>query len=244
MHRFYCEDLASGTLGPEESHHAANVLRLEAGRQCAVFNGRGREAKVELTEVTKKQARFRILSEQASPAPSYTLRLVQALPKRKSMEWIVQKITELGVTHLFPVVSERSVAQVDPEEAESKQNKWKAIALEACKQCGQNRLPEVAEATSVDAYLARQSAFKGLRLIGSLQPEAKPLHEVLAEASSAGPLRDVTFVVGPEGDISPAEMGKFRASGYLPVSLGPQVLRTETASLYLASVLLYELGKS
>jgi 16S rRNA (uracil1498-N3)-methyltransferase len=242
MHRFYCPNPDSLTLDEDESHHALQVLRLSPGDLATVFDGRGHEAKVRLVEPHGRSVRFEILARQTSPAPAFTLSLGQAVPKNKAMDWIVQKTTELGLHAIWPILSDRTVIQVDGERGDAKQHKWQQTALEACKQCGQNRLPVIHPCLSTTDFLA-QSGQPQLKLIASLQPDARPLHQILDEARAHGPIREVLYLIGPEGDFTPSEIGKARSTGYLPVSLGPNILRSETAALYLASVLLHELNR-
>ncbi|MFQ3671198.1 MAG: 16S rRNA (uracil(1498)-N(3))-methyltransferase, partial [Verrucomicrobiia bacterium] len=165
--------------------------------------------------------------------------LGQAIPKGKSMDLILQKATELGAACITPILAERSVVDLDAERIEAKRDKWQTTVLEACKQCGQNWLPEVQVPARLQDFLDGLPKV-GLRLIASLQPDARPMPVVLREATAGGPLREVTLMIGPEGDFTPAELGRARAAGFLPVSLGPHVLRTETASLFCLSALLYE----
>jgi 16S rRNA (uracil1498-N3)-methyltransferase len=241
MHRFYCPSLDQKTLSKEESHHALDVLRLKAGDQCAAFDGRGTEAKIRITAATKHKVEFEILSRAPSPAPKCRLVLGQAVPKGKAMDLILQKATELGMSSIAPILSDRSVVQLDGDRSESKHEKWEQALIEACKQCGQNRVPELQPARKMTALLESLGRAPGLRLVASLQPDAKPLPQVIREAKAQGPIPSITFLVGPEGDFTPAEIGAARGAGFLPVSLGPNILRTETASLYLCSVLSYEL---
>jgi 16S rRNA (uracil1498-N3)-methyltransferase len=240
MHRFHCPDLDSLTLPPEESHHATAVLRLAPGDALTVFDGRGREARALVTEASKTALRFSILSRHQSPTPAFTLRLVQAIPKAKAMDLILQKTTELGVRSIHPILSDRSVVRLEEGDISTKADKWNQTVLEACKQCGQNHLPEVHPAQSVAAFLETQRAWGGLKIIASLQPEARPLRQLIQDARAAGPYREATLVIGPEGDFTPAEIGAFRGAGYLPASLGPTILRTETAAIFSAGILLYE----
>jgi len=241
MHRFHAPDLNSLVLPPDESHHAVSVLRLGTGDALTVFDGRGREARAQITEAAKDAVRFRILSRHDSPAPAFTLRLVQAIPKGKAMDLILQKTTELGARSIHPILSDRSIVRVDgAEDAAAKAGKWSQTVLEACKQCGQNHLPEVHPPLAVPAFLEAQRAWGGLKIIASLQPEARPLRQLIQEARSAGAYREATLVIGPEGDFTPAEIGAFRGAGYLPASLGPTILRTETAAIFTAGILLYE----
>jgi 16S rRNA (uracil1498-N3)-methyltransferase len=155
------------------------------------------------------------------------------------MELLIQKLTELGATEIWPIASERSVPKPSGEKRIS--HRWDSIALSACKQSGQNWLPKIHEAAPLDTFLsAPDPAPAAGRIIGSLQPEAKPLPTLLATAREAGKLAALDLLIGPEGDFTPAEIGRARSAGFQPASLGPLVLRSETASLFLASVLHYE----
>lgn len=240
MHRFYCPDLDTLVLGPEESHHAVSVLRLGAGDALTAFDGRGREVRGKIESASRDAVRFSVLTRHTTPAPAARIRLGQAVPKGKAMDLILQKTTELGVAAIHPVLSDRSVVQLDGDRAEDKAAKWRQAAIEACKQCGQNHLPEVHAPLRLSEFATAQRAWRGLKLVASLQPEARPLHEVVAAARAAGPCTEATIMIGPEGDFTPAEYGLLRSEGYQPVSLGPAILRTETAALLTVGILLYE----
>ena len=240
-HRFYQPDLATGHLSPEESHHAIHVLRLRSGDSAALFDGRGTEARVRLTSTDPERVSFETLSTAKAPRPACRIRFGQALIKPAGMELLLQKLTELGVSEIWPIASERSVPKPEGEKRISA--RWQAIALAACKQSGQNWLPNIPEAAPLDTFLsAPDPAPPGARIIGSLQPEARPLSTLMAEAKKQGGVSAVDVLVGPEGDFSPAEIGRARAAGFRPASLGPLVLRSETASIFVASALHYELN--
>lgn len=242
-HRFYLPDPAPGHLSPEESHHATNVLRLQTGDSAAVFDGRGTEWRVRLTSADPDRVSFQILSTTKSPRPACRIRFGQAVIKPAGMELLIQKLTELGVAEIWPITSERSVSKPDGEKRISA--RWQSIALAACKQSGQNWLPRIPEAGPLDAFLsAPEPAPANARIIGSLQPEARPLPLLVAEARQQGSASSVDILIGPEGDFSPAEIGRARAAGFRPASLGPLVLRSETASIFVASALHYELNLS
>ena len=240
-HRFYQPDLASGCLSPEESHHAVHVLRLRVGDSAACFDGRGTEARVRLTSADPERTSFETLSTAKTPRPACRIRFGQALIKPAGMELLIQKLTELGVAEIWPIASERSVAKPEGEKRIS--SRWQAIALSACKQSGQNWLPHIPEAAPLDTFLAAPDPAPPVaRIIGSLQPEARPLSLLVAEAKQAGPVTALDVLIGPEGDFSPAEIGRARAGGFRPASLGPLVLRSETASIFVAAALHYELN--
>lgn len=240
-HRFYQPDLASGHLSPEESHHALHVLRLRPGDSAAVFDGRGTEARVRLTTVDPERVSFETLSTAKTPRPACRIRFGQALIKPAGMELLIQKLTELGVAEIWPIASERSVSRPDGEKRIS--SRWLSIALAACKQSGQNWLPKIPEAAPLDTFLAAPDPAPPVaRIIGSLQPEARPLSTLVAEARKQAALSAMDVLIGPEGDFSPAEIGRARSAGFRPASLGPLVLRSETASIFVAAALHYELN--
>ncbi|MFM8363593.1 MAG: 16S rRNA (uracil(1498)-N(3))-methyltransferase [Verrucomicrobiota bacterium] len=244
MHRFHlaAESWDSATLDEPESHHCLNVLRLDEGDRVTVFDGRGREAQAVLG--AKQGARATLLLSQVSktPPPPSAITLAQAVPKGKNMDLIVQKAVELGAARVVPLLSDRTIVQLDADDIARKREKWQAVALEACKQCGQNHLPEIAAPVSPRDFLERIERNQ-LLLIASLQPGARRLKDVLADFSkTAGmPPAAVTVLVGPEGDFTPAEIALAKSHGCQPITLGPIILRTETAALYCLSVLAHEL---
>ena len=238
-HRFYNPNLSSGKFSPEESHHAVDVLRLRSGDSAAIFDGKGTEARVRLTQVSADEVSYETLSTARTPPPSCRIRFGQALIKPVGMDLLIQKLTELGVSEIWPIASERSISKPSGEKRIS--HRWESIALSACKQSGQNWLPKIHEVGPLDNFLsAPNPAPPAGRIIGSLQPEAKPLPALLAAARQAGKPPALHLLIGPEGDFTPAEIGRARSAGFQPASLGPLVLRSETASLFLASVLHYE----
>jgi 16S rRNA (uracil1498-N3)-methyltransferase len=244
MHRFYISpetwNIDSLTLDEDETHHAVDVLRMSKGDKAVVFNGRGAEATVEVAEITRKSVTLRKLLQSKSPPIGCAITLAQAVPKGKNMDLIVQKAVELGASAICPLLSERTVIQVEaPEEAARKQQKWQAVAIEAAKQCGQNWLPKV-HAPRTPREFFSQPAKYDLMLIASLQPDALTLKNLLAENPEKKP-KSVLVLVGPEGDFTPAEIGLAKSHGCRPITLGPIVLRTETAAIYCLSVLSYEL---
>jgi len=242
-HRFFNPNLNSGKLSPEESHHAIDVLRLRAGDSAAVFDGKGTEARVRLTAAERECVAYQILSTAKTAQPACRIRFGQAMIKPAGMELLVQKLTELGVSEIWPIASERSVPK--PGGEKRIHSRWETIALAACKQSGQNWLPSIHEAAPLETFLAAPDPAPPVaRIIGSLQPEARPLPVILAEARAAGPLHAVDILIGPEGDFTPAETGRARSAGFRPASLGPLVLRSETASLFVAAALHYELNLS
>jgi 16S rRNA (uracil1498-N3)-methyltransferase len=264
MHRFYISpeiwNPRELTLHGSEAHHARDVLRMKRGDRAVLFNGRGREITAEIVDLAKGEVRFRKLTESETPPLRCQITLGQAIPKGKNMDLIVQKAVEIGAAEIAPLVSERTIVDLDKEEAAQKREKWQQVAIEAAKQCGQNWLPAVQTPrrlkdffSSVEAGVspARPSALQpgrlppqfDLRLIGSLQPDALHLKNILAEYRERNGDRpqSILMMVGPEGDFTPAELAVAKGNGCRPITLGPIILRVETAAIYCLSVLSYEL---
>jgi 16S rRNA (uracil1498-N3)-methyltransferase len=243
MPRFYIAPHAWNpdrlALDAGEAHHAADVLRMKAGDRATVFNGEGAEAEVELAKVGKHQVELRRVALQSTPALSCRITLGQAVPKGKNMELIIEKATELGAAAIAPLLSERTVIRGSEDEHVRKQHKWQRVAVEACKQCGQNWLPKVHVPRSPKAFFEAGERYD-LMLIASLQADAQPLKKVLAEFGAKRPA-SVLILIGPEGDFTPAELALAKSHGCRPITLGPIILRTETAALYCLSVLNHEL---
>jgi 16S rRNA (uracil1498-N3)-methyltransferase len=242
MHRFYIPpekwNLDRLVLDEAETHHALDVLRLQKGSRGVAFNGEGTEATFEIAGIEKKRLGLTTLQHARSSQLSTAITLGQAVPKGKNMDLIIQKATELGVSEIHPLLSERTVIQCDEEDSAKKQVKWQSVAIEAAKQCGQNWLPKVQRPQKIKDFFTKLDRYD-LLLIASLQPDAVSLRNVLREAADRP--RKVLVLIGPEGDFTPAECALAKSSGCRPVTLGPIILRTETAALYCLSVLSYEL---
>lgn len=224
-----------------DAHHCCDVLRLGAGDTVAVFDGLGRAAEAELLEVNRKHCVLLIGSPAMTSEPRCAITLAQAVPKGKNMDLVLQKAVELGASSIVPLVTDRTVVRLDEADAARKHERWQQIALESCKQCGRNTLPRVCQPCTVEQFLKTRPG--GLLLLASLQPDSKPIKEVLAvyQKTNGEPPDNVTVLIGPEGDFTPAEIALFKASNAIPVTLGPIILRTETAALYCLSVLAHEL---
>jgi len=246
MHRFYVMpenwNADPPVLRESELHHARDVLRLEPGERVVVFNGRGHEIMAEITKVTRKEIQMRKLHETRVPPLRCEIMLAQAIPKGKNMDLIVQKAVELGAAKIAPIISDRTIVHLQDKEAVQKQAKWQQVAVEAAKQCGQNWLPTVQIPRKLSDFFDGIAPLR-IRLIGSLQSDAVHLKTVLAEYESEHQSRptSVLMCIGPEGDFTPAELNLARSHGCRPITLGPIILRVETAAIYCLSVLSYEL---
>jgi 16S rRNA (uracil1498-N3)-methyltransferase len=229
-------------LTPDESHHLIAVNRAAPGATVVAFDGRGSEWICELADADKRSARLKVrFAQKARPMP-WRITLGQALPLGGAMDSIVRKATEIGVSLIVPIESERTQVHLDQDRSDKKIEKWQTAALEAAKQCGNPWLPEIAPVTSASAFMAAAKGYD-LKLIASLQPGAKSLKSVLEQfrASQNRAPKNVLWLIGPEGDFTQAEMSLSRSGGFEPITLGPLVLRCETAAVYALSVLSYEL---
>lgn len=244
--RAFCQpssaEPAEITLSSDESHHLVIVNRAHVGDTVVAFNGRGTEWICELVNDRRNAAVLKVRFKQAIKPLPYEITLGQALPKGPGMDSIVRKATEIGVARIAPLESERTLVHLDDDRSEKKIEKWQTAALEAAKQCGNAFLPEVLPVVNASQFMAGARGYD-LKLIASLQPGAKSLKSVLAayRAANGRPPRKVVWLIGPEGDFTPAELSASRSEGFEPITLGPLVLRCETAAVYALGILSYEL---
>lgn len=226
MTRLYLPDaLAVGatvTLPESAARHAVQVLRLREGANVTLFDGRGGEYAARLTTVAKREVTATVVDHHpVERESSLTLTLAQCVSKGDRMDYTVQKAVELGVTHIVPLTSERTVVRLDAERWARRHDHWQGVIAGACEQSGRNRLPLLAPVQTLDAWL---STANGLRLV--LDPAAGG-----ALRQRAAPSSGVSLLVGPEGGLSDIELTAARAAGCEPLALGPRVLRTETAGV-------------
>lgn len=224
----------------EEGHHALRVMRKRAGDVIEIFDGQGRWARGEIISAERNSLALAVAEEGESQPMVPQLALAVAIPKGKTMDLIVQKAVELGINCIQPLTTRNTVVKVADSEREEKSRKWQRVALEACKQCGQNFLPTVEPVKTLEDYLSNPPT--GSRILASLAPGALPFRERLeALPKDCG---ELSFLVGPEGDFSGAEIEAALVSDFDPVSLGEIVLRVETACLFLVSAARYRFGTS
>jgi len=218
-----------------EAHHALDVLRIKTGEPLVILDGAGREFLCAVRSLDRKTVTLAVEQTHSSPAPSCRITLVQAVPKGKLLETIIQKATELGAFRIIPLLSERVATRLEDEAVNHKAEKWRITAIEAIKQCGQRWLPQVEAPVTLPALLARGESFD-LSLVGSLQSDARHPREYFK-----GQPATIQLWIGPEGDFTESELAAIRGAGGRPISLGPLVLRSDTAALYALSVVNYEM---
>ncbi|MCP5339813.1 MAG: 16S rRNA (uracil(1498)-N(3))-methyltransferase [Steroidobacteraceae bacterium] len=207
--------------------HVARVLRLGAGEALTLFDGRGGEWAAVIDSVRGQQVQVTLGAHRAIERESpLAVTLLQALARGERMDWVLQKTTELGVARVVPVVTERSVVQLDRERADKRHAHWQGIVVAACEQCGRNRLPELLPPARLEAACAATQV--AMRLV--LAPDASlPLAAALRPLAVTRP--EIALLIGPEGGLSERELAVANASGFVAVGLGPRVLRTETAAI-------------
>lgn len=234
MPRFYCpQPLAAGLTVdlPEAVAHHLHVVRLQPGAGLTLFNGEGGQYRATLLETGKRRATATVDAFEAVEAEApYAVTLAQGLPEGSKMDWIVEKAVELGVTAIQPLAAQRSVVRLGGERAEKRQTHWQGVIAAASEQCGRNRLARLQPLADVGPWLATPA--EGVRIL--LSPRAT---ESLAGWARATPPQAVTFLIGPEGGLTPQEEAAAVAAGALSLSMGPRVLRTETAGLAALAVL-------
>jgi 16S rRNA (uracil1498-N3)-methyltransferase len=208
---------------PERVARHCAVLRLRRGDAVVLFNGEGGEFSAELTLVSRDDARARVISGQTPERESpLAIALAQCVSSGDRMDTTLQKSTELGVSRIVPIASERSVVRLSSDRADRRVAHWRNVVIAACEQCGRNHVPEVTAITGFAAFLSR-AASDGLRLL--LAPDSD------RDLKQLEPPSRVTLLVGPEGGLAPEERQRAERSGFVPIRFGPRILRTETAPL-------------
>lgn len=249
MSRFFVEpsQIKKGfvTITGADVVHIRRVLRLGIGDTMTVLDGQGTAYKTRIAGMGKDSIHCEITKEyDAGGEPPVRVTLVQGLPKGDKMELIIQKGTELGVTTIIPAACRRSVVQLNPAKARDRRERWQRVALEAAKQCRRAIVPTVTEVKDLAGAL-RSISENALALIPWEEENTSTLKDVLRNHCSASGSSDVSEVVvfiGPEGGFEPSEISLAQEHNVKPVTLGPRILRTETAGLAALTMILYELG--
>ena len=234
MHSFNIETPVNGVaaLPAEEAKHALKVLRLRAGDGVCAMDGAGARWRGEIADIRGNAVSVRLLEALPSNEPPVRLTVYEGLPKSDKLDLIAQKLTELGAAALSPVRMERCVVRLDAKDGAKRRERLEKIAREAAKQCGRG-VP-----LSVSAPLDWRDALERMRrhdllVIPWEEAAGVRLKDVFREAPDA---RDIGIVVGPEGGITAAEIDEMRSVGGRCVTLGPRILRTETAAVAAAAL--------
>ncbi len=216
------------------ANHVARVLRLRVGDPLILFDDAGGEYTATVVSLSRHMVRVNVgeylTTDRESPLH---VTLAQGISRGERMDVVVQKATELGVKRIVPVLTERAVVRLNEAQAANRLRHWRAISVAACEQCGRNRLPEITPPMSLQAFLV-SALPDGLRLL--LQPDGGLRARDLPAATAA------TLLIGPEGGLSDAERTAALAAQFRGLSLGPRILRTETAALAALAVIQQRLG--
>lgn len=234
MPRFYCpQPLIPGSVVdlPEAVAHHLHVVRQQSGDELVLFNGEGGQVRARLAEIGKRRASAEVIALEAVDVElPFRVTLAQGLPEGSKMDWIVEKAVELGAAGIIPLAAQRSVVRLSGDRADKRLAHWLGVVVSASEQCGRNRLADVAPVQDANRWLATPAT--GTRILLSPRADAS-----LAQWVRATPPQDVTLLVGPEGGFTDQEEETARAAGALALSMGPRVLRTETAGLAALAIL-------
>jgi 16S rRNA (uracil1498-N3)-methyltransferase len=204
------------------------------GDAIELLDGSGKRYLGKIAETDAKAAVVQVDSVETSTAPPVPITLLQSLPKGKTMDLILRMAAEIGASVVQPVYTDQSEVHLSGERMQSKVEKWRGTLVEACKQCGLPFLPQVLPPVRLKEWLDRNAGAEALKIVASLEEGSRPLLNTLQEA---GMPERIIVAVGPEGDFTAAEYAGMRSSGFNPVRLGENVLRAETASVYMLSVI-------
>ena len=247
MHRFFVtpEQIVgtSITLSDADAHHIADVLRLSPGQPIVVCDGEGYEYEGDIVRCSRDDVTVQVTRVRKSSAePPIRVILAQGLPKKAEVfELVIQKAAELGVARLVPIISERTVSRPKEGKLENRLVRWNRIAVEAAKQSQRAKVPSVENPLSLTDFLdtiPRDSLF----LIPWEMEKSVGIKEALEWGANNCFVRTVVVLIGPEGGFSEQEVDEARRAGAVPVSMGPRILRTETAGIVALGIVLYELG--
>lgn len=223
------------SLSGEDVRHIATVLRMKSGDELLLCDGQGNEYAARITQVTKSEIAAEIASQSKREPQLPSILLGQGLPKSDKMDWIAQKATELGVAAIVPIVTERTIVKVRDEE--KRVSRWQKIAREAAMQSNRPDIPQVHAIVPFTEFLRTLNSEPGTLLLFPWEEGTQPLKDVLRERRD---IRKIVVLIGPEGGFSAKEAGLAREKGFHLVSLGRNILRTETAALAALSMVAYE----
>ena len=223
-----------------EAKHILNVMRLKKNDNVVVFDGTGKEYSGFIKEAKTKSLIVEVVSIKTPKRESLPeIMLVQAIPKKEKMDFIIEKATELGVSSIAPVVTERTIVSLEEDKAIERVERWRRLALEAAKQCGRDDVPEIKNIQKFYNFIYDKNE-SDLTLMACLKEDTIDFSRAMADFKSG----KVTVFIGPEGDFTPDEIKMAESSANCKfISLGKRVLKSDTAGLYVLSVLNYELSK-
>ncbi len=236
MPRFFCasQDISAGKIvisNKEQAHHIRDVLRLKVRDSATICDEKGREYDCLIESmsdrITLKIVKLRPLNTQKQRAK---VTVGCAIPKKCKFDDIVDKLTQLGVDRIIPLLTERVIVTWDARKRVSQQKRWEQIALNAAQQSQRNILPLIDPVKNMEEVLAESEKFD-LKLIPALIDERKPLKDILSQTNP----KNILVFIGPEGDFTPEEVGLAKGKGFIPVTLGRNTLRVDTAAIAVAS---------
>ncbi len=223
-----------------EARHISGVMRLGTGDCLVLFDGNGFEYSGIIESVSSGNKEIKVIINETREMPGENipaLTLAQAIPKKNRMEQVLEKSTELGVSSIIPMVTERTIVRPVGRSGDKVVERWRKIAVETSKQCGRSVVPEIRQVTSFTDVLRSAGNFS-LRLMACLSRESRPMGQILHR-----PLpQSIIVMIGPEGDFTPREIDKAKSDNFVMTSLGNRVLKSDTAGLFMLSVLIYEGG--
>jgi 16S rRNA (uracil1498-N3)-methyltransferase len=226
----------------DDLKHLRKVLRLGPGDSINVFDGTGKEFEAKLLSVDKTCALAEITASfQTEAEPEINLTLFQGLLKGEKMDLIIQKGVELGVRSIIPVITDRTVVQVDNNKSEKKALRWSKIAREASKQCRRAMVPHILEPISFDEAISESKRYEAALLL--YENESKKCLKETLKCYIINKIKEIALFVGPEGGFTPHEIEKYTNSGFDVAGLGRRILRAETAAISVISIIMYEMGE-
>jgi 16S rRNA (uracil1498-N3)-methyltransferase len=213
---------------PEELHHLKDVLRIKAGEKVAVFDRLGNEYIVVVAEISSTQTKLEIKEKRPVNDLGIEITVACAIPKKVKMDDIIDKLTQLGVTCIIPLQTERVIVKLDKQKKLLRFLRWEKIAISAVKQSQRSNFVTIKPVTEFKDVVSNAQDFD-LKLIPTLEPQTKTLKSVFNH--SAEQFKKIMVLIGPEGDFTPQEVSLAKIAGFLPVTLGKQVLRVDTAAI-------------
>lgn len=226
IHRVYFPELSADTnevvISDKAAIHLIRVLRVKPGHQLILFDGRGSEYQATVTTIVRKTVmasiQHRKIISRESPL---TITLIQGISRGERMDWLLQKATELGVSHIIPIYTKRSVVALDTKRLPSRMLHWQGIIASACEQCGRNTLPVLSQPITLPEVVARQPATNCYYL----DPESTRRLGMIGKSDN------ISFIIGPEGGFETEEKELMNKGGITSLAMGPRILRTETAGI-------------